>query len=130
MKSSCTFATAAALAAAFALSSAYAADTNMATKTGTPDKGTQSSVNAAPPSTASNSAATDQSTTASTDKSTTTASGSSYSSNASNPNYEADTTHEKHGFFHKLFHPSEWGKSHDSNSAVTGSGASSSGSNR
>lgn len=111
MKPTRALVTAASLAAALALSSAYAADTNTATQTGTPDKGTQSSVNAAPPSAASNSAATDKSTTSATDKSTTSASGASYSSNASNPNYEADTTHEKHGFLHKLFHPSEWGKS-------------------
>jgi len=98
------FATAASLAAALALSSAYAADTNSATKTGTPDKGTQSSVNAVPPSSASNSAATDTST------SNSSSTGSSYSSNASDPNYDKETGKKHEGFFHKLLHPSEWGK--------------------
>jgi hypothetical protein len=92
------FVTAASLAAAVALAPAYAADSNTQTAKGT--QAQSDSVNAAPstptpPSAGSNTAATDPNTA------------------APSPTYReakpAKEPEEKHGFFHKLFHPSEWG---------------------
>ena len=110
------FVTAASLAAAVALAPAYAADSNTQTAKGT--QAQSDSVNATPatptpPSAGSN--------TASTDPNTAT----------SSPTYReakrAKEPEEKHGFFHKLFHPSEWGTS-NAGPATDSKGASSSGS--
>ena len=108
--------TAASLAAAVALAPAYAADSNTQTAKGT--QAQSDSVNATPstptpPSAASNTAATDP--------------GPATSSSSYREPKRAKEPEEKHGFFHKLFHPNEWGTSNPGPTSDS-KGASSSGS--